>query len=111
MRVTLLDANHCLGKSCIGLCIKDNDLGSVMLLFEGYMGTILHTGDFRYTPLMLENSSALFPGFLRNMENSKCSIHIDELILDDTYCDPIFQFPSRVVYLRLFLLIALARSI
>lgn len=24
-----------------------------------------------------------------------CSIHIDELILDNTYCDPIFKFPNR----------------
>lgn len=25
----------------------------------------------------------------------KCSIPIDELILDNTYCDPIFKFPNR----------------
>jgi len=24
-----------------------------------------------------------------------CSIHVDELILDNTYCDPIFKFPNR----------------
>ena len=31
--VTAIDAHHC--------------LGSAMFLFEGYFGTILHTGDFR----------------------------------------------------------------
>jgi DNA cross-link repair 1B protein len=32
--VILYDANHC--------------PGSVMMLFEGYMGIILHTGDMRF---------------------------------------------------------------
>lgn len=67
-----------------------------MILFEGYMGTILHTGDFRFTEQMIENSEALYPGHLKNQDNWKCSIHIDELILDNTYCDPVFKFPPRV---------------
>lgn len=79
------------------LWLFNGDSGSVMILMQGYMGNVLHTGDFRYTPLMLEDSPTLFPGFLKNNDNWKCSIHIDELILDNTYCDPVFQFPTRVI--------------
>lgn len=30
------------------------------------MGTILHTGDFRFTPQMFDQNSLLFPYHLRN---------------------------------------------
>ncbi|XP_069800894.1 5' exonuclease Apollo isoform X2 [Dendropsophus ebraccatus] len=66
--VTLIDANHC--------------PGSVMFLFQGYFGTVLYTGDFRYDPLML----ACPP--LRNLK-------IDVLYLDNTNCDPEQRLPSR----------------
>ncbi|XP_075189746.1 5' exonuclease Apollo-like [Anomaloglossus baeobatrachus] len=66
--VTLIDANHC--------------PGSVMFLFEGYFGTVLHTGDFRYDPVMLA-----YPP-LRNLK-------IDVLYLDNTNCDPDQRLPSR----------------
>ncbi|KAM3933186.1 5' exonuclease Apollo [Leptodactylus fuscus] len=66
--VTLIDANHC--------------PGSVMFLFEGYFGTVLHTGDFRYDPSMLA-----YPP-LRNLK-------IDFLYLDNTNCDPEQRLPSR----------------
>jgi DNA cross-link repair 1B protein len=35
--------------------------GSAMLLFKGYMGTILFTGDFRYNFDMVKENSILFP--------------------------------------------------
>ncbi|XP_053447240.1 5' exonuclease Apollo isoform X1 [Nycticebus coucang] len=69
MTVTLIDANHC--------------PGSVMFLFEGYFGTILYTGDFRYTPSML-NEPALMLGK-----------QIDTLYLDNTNCNPDVVLPSR----------------
>eukprot|EP00042_Codosiga_hollandica_P033233 m.219811 g.219811 ORF g.219811 m.219811 type:complete len:188 (+) comp54140_c0_seq1:83-646(+) len=67
MCVTAIDANHC--------------PGAIMLLFQGYFGNILCTGDFRY-------SSAMLP-YLQ-------SIHIDLVYLDTTFANPIFSFPTRV---------------
>jgi len=67
-----------------------------MILFTGYMGTILHTGDFRYSKKMPNELKALYPETKRNSRNETVSIHIDELILDATYCDPMFVFPRRV---------------
>ncbi|KAM7169427.1 5' exonuclease Apollo isoform 1-T1 [Macrochelys suwanniensis] len=69
MTVTLIDANHC--------------PGSVMFLFEGPFGVILYTGDFRYTPTMLQEPA------LRNQKQ------IDVLYLDNTNCDPLGDLPSR----------------
>ncbi|CAN9516180.1 unnamed protein product [Ophioblennius macclurei] len=69
LTVTLIDANHC--------------PGAVMFLFQGYFGTILYTGDFRYTPSMLRE-----PCFQTNT----C---IDVLYLDDTNCDPNRTLPTR----------------
>ncbi|XP_033925652.1 5' exonuclease Apollo [Melopsittacus undulatus] len=66
--VTLLDANHC--------------PGSVMFLFEGTFGTILYTGDFRYTRTMQGEP------VLRGR-------HIDRLYLDNTHCNPQQSLPSR----------------
>lgn len=69
MTVTLMDANHC--------------PGSVMFLFEGYFGTILYTGDFRYTPSMLKEP-ALSVGK-----------QIHTLYLDNTNCNPELALPSQ----------------
>ncbi|XP_058516063.1 5' exonuclease Apollo [Ochotona princeps] len=69
MTVTLLDANHC--------------PGAVMFLFEGYFGTILYTGDFRFTPSMLKE-----PALTRGKE-----IHV--LYLDNTNCNPALVLPTR----------------
>lgn len=67
MTVTVIDANHC--------------PGAVMFLFEGYFGTILCTGDFRYTPSML----SLLAGHT-----------IDCVYIDNTYGHPSCTFGSRV---------------
>jgi DNA cross-link repair 1B protein len=80
--VHLFDANHC--------------PGSVMFLFTGYMGTILETGDMRFSMRMFEENPILYPPQLRTADYAKCSIHVDELIYDNTFCDPIFKFPPRV---------------
>ncbi|NWI87232.1 DCR1B exonuclease, partial [Pitta sordida] len=71
--VTLLDSNHC--------------PGSVMFLFEGAFGTILYTGDFRYT------SSMQGEPLLRGR-------HIDRLYLDNTHCHPQLALPSRQLATR-----------
>ncbi|TKS77532.1 5' exonuclease [Collichthys lucidus] len=69
LTVTLIDANHC--------------PGAVMFLFEGYFGSILYTGDFRYTPSMLREPCL------------RTNTTIDILYLDNTNCDPNRTLPSR----------------
>ncbi|NXM17609.1 DCR1B exonuclease, partial [Ploceus nigricollis] len=71
--VTLIDSNHC--------------PGSVMFLFEGTFGTILYTGDFRYTSAMQDEP------VLRGR-------HIDRLYLDNTHCHPQRALPSRALATR-----------
>eukprot|EP00127_Corallochytrium_limacisporum_P007055 Clim_evm15s241 gene=Clim_evmTU15s241 len=69
VQVTAIDANHC--------------PGAAMFLFEGYFGTVLCTGDFRYHPDMLNLDC------LRDK-------HIDLLYLDNTYADRFHEFlPPR----------------
>jgi Cft2 family RNA processing exonuclease len=50
--VTLLDANHC--------------VGAAMVLIEGYMGTILYTGDIRFNRSIFEQYTELYPPSLYN---------------------------------------------
>ena len=57
--VMMMDAYHC--------------PGAVMLLFRGKMGTVLHTGDFRFSRLMFDNP-VLFPPTKRNTEERGISI-------------------------------------
>jgi Cft2 family RNA processing exonuclease len=63
--VTLYEANHC--------------PGAVMLLFEGPKGRVLHTGDFRFKPSMLDH----FTGK-----------DIDCLYMDNTFATTEEDFPS-----------------
>lgn len=65
-----------------------------MILLEGYFGRVLHTGDMRFNYKMIHANPELYPIINQNYDN--CSLPIDEVILDNTYCDPIFIFPSRV---------------
>ena len=64
------------------------------------MGTIFHTGDARFDSYMLEEYTNLFPIENRNALKQNCSIHIDELIFDNTYCDKIFNFPKRDICVK-----------
>ncbi|GAB2250737.1 hypothetical protein Droror1_Dr00016987 [Drosera rotundifolia] len=67
--VTCFDANHC--------------PGAIIILFEPPNGkAVLHTGDFRFSEEM-KNITAL----------QTCPIHT--LILDTTYCDPLYDFPKQ----------------
>lgn len=49
----------------------------------------------RFNMEMIPKNPHLYPPQNNSNENGKCSIDIDELILDNTYCDPIFKFPNR----------------
>lgn len=83
--VTLYDANHI--------------IGSVMFLFAGYFGRVFHSADFRFDEYMFSQYTTLYPpnsGFRDAAKRIPCGVQVDELILDNTYCDPIFQFPKRV---------------
>lgn len=76
--------------------------GSIMILFQGYMGSILHTGDFRFIESMIEeNQGLLYPSDKINKGIENCSIHIDELIFDNTYCNPMFIFPKSDVVVEM----------
>jgi DNA cross-link repair 1B protein len=70
--VTLIDANHC--------------PGAVMYLFEGYFGVVLASGDFRYSPSMVQVDTPLYQK------------EIDICYMDNTYFNPIFQsIPTREI--------------
>lgn len=94
VQVYLFDANHCPGQHPLSFCLIEK--GAALILFKGYMGTVLHTGDFRFHVSMITENEILYPKHLRTPDLARCSIQIDELILDNTYCDPIFKFPNRV---------------
>ncbi len=67
-----------------------------------YFGRYLHTGDLRFNEYMWSEYKYLYPPELSpGPEGLPRSIQIDELILDNTYCDPIFDFPKREKCLRM----------
>lgn len=71
LRVRVLDANHC--------------PGSLMFVFWTVCGrTILHTGDCRAGPQLVEHLDLYCP-----------LLFFDSIYLDTTYCDPDYAFPSQ----------------
>lgn len=80
--VSLIDAsNHC--------------PGAVMFLFKGpKIGTVLHTGDFRFTEKFFKNPF-LFPEEKMNEKKEAISIDIDLLYLDNTFATKTVDFPSQ----------------
>lgn len=90
VQVTLIDANHC--------------PGAAMMLFRGYFGVILHTGDFRFVlwvvaackaagdvsrpPRRYSPTMASHPAL--------AGVSIDHLYIDNTYCHPQYAFPQRL---------------
>ena len=79
--VFFFDANHC--------------PGSVMILIYKQNETILHTGDVRFTRKFLTNYEEIFPVSKRNAHNSGCAIPVDKMILDNTFCDPKYDFHTK----------------
>ncbi|TVU09690.1 hypothetical protein EJB05_43181, partial [Eragrostis curvula] len=74
VNLTCFDANHC--------------PGSIIILFEPSNGkAVLHTGDFRFSPEMANNPILQ-------------SSHIHTLILDTTYCNPRYDFPSQEIVIQ-----------
>ena len=79
--VTLFDSNHC--------------PGSVMYLFKGIIGSVLHTGDFRYSRRIFSNYPLLYPNEKDNEELRAISTSVDHLIVDCTFGDPNIIFPAQ----------------
>ena len=65
-----------------------------MFLLKGKIGTVLHTGDFRFSEFMFK-STFLFPESKRNLDMQGISIDLDYLFLDNTFADPDYDTPSR----------------
>lgn len=64
--------------------------GSVMYLFQGDLGCVLYTGDFRWE--ITSERAKLSKSMLLDALNGE---KVDILYLDNTYCNPSFSFPSR----------------
>ncbi|KAI4322599.1 hypothetical protein L6164_022276 [Bauhinia variegata] len=75
-QVMAIDADHC--------------PGSVMLLFRGEFGCMLYTGDFRWEA----TSERAKKGRDMLLSALKDDV-VDTLYLDNTYCNPSYDFPSR----------------
>ena len=66
-----------------------------MILFKGAMGTVLHTGDFRFHEEKFAKMKALYPDGKTNEEFAKCSIPVDLVVLDSTFGAREFDFISQ----------------
>ncbi|XP_061356783.1 uncharacterized protein LOC133301176 [Gastrolobium bilobum] len=80
IQVTAIDACHC--------------PGSVMLLFRGEFGCVLHTGDFRWEHTCEKARKA--------KDMLRCALKddgdgVDVLYIDNTYSNPTYDFPTRKV--------------
>jgi mRNA degradation ribonuclease J1/J2 len=82
INVTLVDAsNHC--------------PGAVMFLFKGAkIGTVLHTGDFRFSENFFKNPF-LYPPEKMNSKKEAISVEVDTLYLDNTFATRSVDFPSQ----------------
>ena len=69
IKIRMVDANHC--------------PGSAMIILTGPLGTLLHTGDFRYNGTKMLQSIGL--------------TKIDYMYLDNTFCVPDEDFPIQAV--------------
>ncbi|XP_044501382.1 5' exonuclease Apollo-like isoform X2 [Mangifera indica] len=78
VQVMAIDAYHC--------------PGSIMLLFRGEFGCQLYTGDFRWETDG-EREKIARSTFLQALKD----VSVDILYLDNTYCNPSYDFPSRQV--------------
>ncbi|CAA6658385.1 unnamed protein product [Spirodela intermedia] len=81
VRVTAIDSCHC--------------PGSVMYLFQGDLGCVLHSGDFRWE--MTDERAWLGKKALLSVLGEDT---VDVLYLDNTFCNPTFDFPPREVAAR-----------
>ncbi|XVF44505.1 hypothetical protein PTKIN_Ptkin02bG0128600 [Pterospermum kingtungense] len=78
VQVMAIDAHHC--------------PGAVMFLFRGEFGCLLNTGDFRW-----EKKSERAKLGREMLVNALKDDTVDVLYLDNTYCNPSYQFPHREV--------------
>ncbi|TYG95287.1 hypothetical protein ES288_A11G256200v1 [Gossypium darwinii] len=70
----------------------DHTQGAVMFLFRGEFGCMLNTGDFRWEK-NCERAKLAKEMLLNALKDDA----VDVLYLDNTYCNPTFQFPTREV--------------
>ncbi|XP_011048492.1 PREDICTED: 5' exonuclease Apollo isoform X2 [Populus euphratica] len=76
--VMAVDAHHC--------------PGGVMFLFRGEFGCLMYTGDFRWE-VDSERAKDARNKLLNVLKNET----VDVLYLDNTYCNPSYDFPTREV--------------
>jgi DNA cross-link repair 1B protein len=65
-----------------------------MFLFRGDFGCFLYTGDFRWDSDASDEARTTLVAAIDEFP-------VDILYLDNTYCNPIYSFPSRLVAVQL----------